>query len=270
MVDLEPPSGETAPLSEPESSRTTLEPEVGSGPGEVMILEDAQVIEVAPDSPAVVPEPSSVEIMPLSELDPSSTALEPELASELARRADEVILDAATCEPPIAQPVNTGPQLSDEALHSSNPVAAAPGPDPPDVETGDSPGVYMRAFPAVELSVADARGFAVQALADIPTDVLEDIRLMVSELASNAIEHAMSSFHLTIHRSRQEIRVEVTDYGAGTPAMRSPGPDVVKGRGLQIANMVSTQWGVEQESDSAKTVWFTLQFAPTDGPTPSP
>jgi anti-sigma regulatory factor (Ser/Thr protein kinase) len=218
----------------------------------------------------VVPEPSSVEIVALSELDPSSTALEPGLASELARGADEVILDAAAGESPVAQPANAGSQLSDEALHSSNPAAAARGADPPDVETRHPAGVCMRAFPAVALSVADARGFAVQALADLPVDVLEDIRLMVSELASNAIEHAMSSFQVTIHRSRQEIRVEVTDSGAGTPAMRSPGPDVVKGRGLQIVNLVSTQWGVQQESDSAKTVWFTLEFAPTDGPTPSP
>jgi two-component sensor histidine kinase len=117
--------------------------------------------------------------------------------------------------------------------------------------------------------VADARGFAAEALADIPGDVLEDIGLMVSELASNAIEHAMTRFRLTIHRSRHEIRVKVTDSGGGTPAMRSPGPDVVKSRGLQIVNMVSTQWGVQQESDSAKTVWFTLELAPTAGPTPS-
>lgn len=268
-VDLEPPSGETVPASEPEPS-ITLKPEVGSGlvrRADQVSLEDAQVVEVAAESPAVVPEHASVEIVPLSELDPGSTALEPELASELARRADEVILDAAAGESPAAQPANAGSELSGEALRSSDP-AAAPGADPPESETRDPPGVFMRTFPAVASSVADARGLVVRALADIPADVLEDIRLMVSELASNAIEHAMSSFELTIYRRRQEIRVEVTDYGGGTPAMRSPGPGVVKGRGLQIVNMVSTQWGVQQESESAKTVWFTLEFAPADGPTP--
>ena len=88
---------------------------------------------------------------------------------------------------------------------------------------------------------------------------------MVSELASNAIEHAMSSFRLTVHRSRQEIRVEVTDTGGGTPAMRSLGPDAITGRGLQIVTMLSTHWGVARESASAKTTWFTLEFPPTAG-----
>jgi anti-sigma regulatory factor (Ser/Thr protein kinase) len=194
---------------------------------------------VAAESPAVVPEPSGVEITPLAELDPSSTALEPELASELARRADQVVLDAVARESPVAEPRDTNP-----------------------------PGVCTRTFPAVAVSVADARNFAAQALTEVRADLLDDIRLMVSELASNAVEHAMTSFHLTIHHSRREIRVEVTDSGSGTPAMRSTGPDAVKGRGLQIVDMVSTQWGVEQEPDSAKTVWFSLELAPTAGPTP--
>jgi anti-sigma regulatory factor (Ser/Thr protein kinase) len=126
----------------------------------------------------------------------------------------------------------------------------------------------MRTFPAVASSVADARSFAARALADFPAHLVEDIRLMVSELASNAIEHAMTSFHLTIHRNWQQIRVEVTDSGGGTPAMRAPEPNEVRGRGLQIVKMVATRWGVEQASDADKTVWFTIELAPMAGPTP--
>lgn len=91
---------------------------------------------------------------------------------------------------------------------------------------------------------------------------------MVSELASNAIKHAMTSFHLAIHRSRHEVRVEVTDYGAGTPTMRSPGSDALNGRGLKIVSMLATRWGVEHEPDAAKTVWFTCEVAAAPGPTP--
>jgi anti-sigma regulatory factor (Ser/Thr protein kinase) len=186
----------------------------------------------------VAPEPPSVEIVPLSELDPSSTALEPELASELARQADEVILDPAKCESSTADPA-------------------------------DASGISVRTFPPVASSVAAARSLVAEALAGIPADVVEDIRLMVSELASNAIEHAVSGYRLTISRSRQEIRVEVTDGGGGTPAMRSPGPDALKGHGLQIVNALSTNWGVDRESDSAKTVWFTVEFGRAAGPAPS-
>jgi len=91
--------------------------------------EDAQAAEVAPESPAVAPELPSVEIVPLSELDPSSTALEPELASELARRADDVILDAATCAS-VIDPANAASTPLDDAPQSSNPSAAGRGPDP--------------------------------------------------------------------------------------------------------------------------------------------
>lgn len=266
------PSVETAPLSGPEPSNPTLEPEVASelaGHADGVILEGAQVGRVTPEIPAALSELPSVEIVPLSELEPSSTALAPELASELARRADDVILDAATREAPVVDPADAASPLLDEALHSSNPLAGGRGPDPLGAAPSDSAEICVRTFPPVASSAAAARNFAAHAVADIPADVVEEIRLMVSELASNAIEHAMTSFRVTIHRTRQEIRVEVTDGGGGTPAMRSPGPDALKGRGLQIVNVLSTHWGVERESDSAKTVWFSLGFAPPAGPTPS-
>lgn len=83
----EPPSAKTVPLSDPEPSNTTFEPDVESElvrrPDEVT-LEDLQSVDVAAESRASVSEPSNVQITPLTALDPRSTALEPELASELA------------------------------------------------------------------------------------------------------------------------------------------------------------------------------------------
>jgi anti-sigma regulatory factor (Ser/Thr protein kinase) len=268
-VAPEPSSVKTAPVYECEPSNTALEQEAVSElirPPDEVIPEDTQLVETVAERPAMDPQSSTVEITPLSELDPSVTALEPELASELERRADEVIVEAAAGESPVPQPADTASRLPDEVLDGSKPVAAARGPDPPDAEVAGPPEVFRRTFPGVAASIADARRFAVRALADIPADVVEDIRLMVSELASNAIEHAMAGFQLTIRCTRQEIRVEVTDSGGGTPAMRATGPDALKGRGLQIVNMRSTRWGVEQEPDSAKTVWFTRAYAPTAGP----
>jgi hypothetical protein len=81
---------------------------------------------------------------------------------------------------------------------------------------------------------------------------------MVSELATNCIRHVKTGFQLTIRRTRREIRVEVTDHGGGTPAMRSPGPDDPTGRGLRIVDMLSERWGVDHERRGGKTVWFTL------------
>ncbi|MEA2145385.1 MAG: hypothetical protein QOG59_972, partial [Solirubrobacteraceae bacterium] len=104
------------------------------------------------------------------------------------------------------------------------------------------------------------------ALADLSADALDEVRLMVSEPASNAVEHVTTDFHVTVHRSTREIRVEVADSGTGTPTMRSVGPDAPRGRGLAIVDMLSTRWGVHQESGSAKTVWFTLKLPPAPPP----
>lgn len=119
-----------------------------------------------------------------------------------------------------------------------------------------------RSFSCEPGSVGAARRFATGALSDTPSDLLEAVALMVSELATNCVRHAHTAFELTVALRRREIRIEVTDLGGGTPAMRSPGPDDPSGRGLQIVNMLSETWGVEHRTSSGNTVWFTLQ-APT-------
>jgi anti-sigma regulatory factor (Ser/Thr protein kinase) len=119
----------------------------------------------------------------------------------------------------------------------------------------------MRTFPAIPQSVHAARLFATDTLSGRAASTLEAVELMVSELATNCIRHERTSFHITILGSTQEIRVEVTDSGSGTPTMRSPGPDEPSGRGLQIVDMLSDSWGVEPEHPSGKTVWFTMPAA---------
>jgi anti-sigma regulatory factor (Ser/Thr protein kinase) len=107
-------------------------------------------------------------------------------------------------------------------------------------------------------SVRAARRFATGALTDTPSDVLEAVELMVSELATNCIRHAQTAFDLMVARRQGEIRVEVTDRANGTPAMRSPGPDDPTGRGLQIVNLLAQAWGVEYRKPEGTTVWFTV------------
>jgi anti-sigma regulatory factor (Ser/Thr protein kinase) len=119
----------------------------------------------------------------------------------------------------------------------------------------------MRTFPAIPQSVHAARRFATDTLSGSAASTVEAVELMVSELATNCIRHERTSFHITILGSAQEIRVEVTDSGSGTPTMRSPGPNEPSGRGLQIVDMLSDTWGVEPEEPSGKTVWFTMPAA---------
>ena len=122
----------------------------------------------------------------------------------------------------------------------------------------------MRTFPAIPQSVHAARRFATDALSGLTAEALESTELMVSELATNCIRHERMSFYVTIVRSPREIRVEVTDSGSGIPTMRSPGPNDPSGRGLQIVDMLSSDWGIEPEVPAGKTVWFSLALAPQD------
>ncbi len=127
----------------------------------------------------------------------------------------------------------------------------------------------MRTFPAIPQSVHAARRFATDTLSTSPASTVEAVELMVSELATNCIRHERTSFHITILGSTQEIRIEVTDSGSGTPTMRSPGPDEPSGRGLQIVDMLSDSWGVEPENPSGKTVWFTMPAATATAAAPA-
>jgi len=114
-----------------------------------------------------------------------------------------------------------------------------------------------RSFSHSPHSVTDARRFAAEALPGASPETRGVIALLVSELASNSIRHTASGFDLTITSSAREIRVEATDRDDGKPEMRSPAPTDPSGRGLQIVDMLSADWGVEPLS-KGKTVWFTL------------
>jgi anti-sigma regulatory factor (Ser/Thr protein kinase) len=115
-----------------------------------------------------------------------------------------------------------------------------------------------RTFPHEPQSVPAARRFAMSVLRGAPTDILEAVELMVSELATNCIRHTDSGFALTIIRSGRDIRVEATDRAGGTPTMRSPKPTDPSGRGLKIIDLLSAGWGVDSAPESGKTVWFMI------------
>jgi anti-sigma regulatory factor (Ser/Thr protein kinase) len=114
-----------------------------------------------------------------------------------------------------------------------------------------------RRFDCQPESVAGARQFVRDLLSEEPREIVEAAELMTSELATNSVRHADSDFELAILRSREEIRVEVSDRGQGQPVPRSPTPQEQSGRGLQIVQALSENWGITP-SPGGKLVWFTL------------
>jgi anti-sigma regulatory factor (Ser/Thr protein kinase) len=123
--------------------------------------------------------------------------------------------------------------------------------------------VRTRRFSCRRESVSAARQFARAALAKQSSETLDAIELMVSELATNCMQHAHSEFEIAIDVSRPQIRIEARDAGEGRPAPRSPAPTEPTGRGLRIVEAMSDAWGVVR-SPSGKTVWFTIAQRPAE------
>jgi len=105
-------------------------------------------------------------------------------------------------------------------------------------------------------SVGAARRFTEEALSGRPGELIESAVLMVSELATNSIRHAMTGFQLTIACEPDAVRIEVTDRGGGSPRLQSPGLDEPTGRGLRIVDELADAWGVKRSAKDGKTVWF--------------
>lgn len=116
-------------------------------------------------------------------------------------------------------------------------------------------------FAASPVSVGRARAFVASRLASHGLAHLEDdIRLVVSELATNAVTHAATPFTVTIERTGGSVRVTVDDGSLDHPKVGSPGDSALNGRGLLLVHQLSSQWGVSGRSDrGAKGVWATFE-----------
>ena len=117
-----------------------------------------------------------------------------------------------------------------------------------------------RIFNSLPESVPAARRFARGVLRGQPSELVDAAELMVSELATNCVQHARTDFEITI-RTGDQVRVEVRDTNHGRPEVQSLPPEASSGRGLRIVQEISDAWGIAP-SLSGKTVWFALNLQP--------
>jgi anti-sigma regulatory factor (Ser/Thr protein kinase) len=83
--------------------------------------------------------------------------------------------------------------------------------------------------------------------------------LVVSELVTNALQHARSDLDLVIASDgARMVRIGVRDPLRVAPATRSPSEDSLGGRGLQIVETVAEASGALPTADGGKVVWATL------------
>ena len=117
-------------------------------------------------------------------------------------------------------------------------------------------------LPAETGSVPEARRFVTDALTRLGAPgACDDAAALVSELATNAVIHARTSYTIAVSRDRDTVRISVQDLSAVIPRRRAYGLDATTGRGLRLVTSISSRWGIDEET-GGKAVWFEL---PRDG-----
>lgn len=117
-------------------------------------------------------------------------------------------------------------------------------------------------FPRSPRSVGAARTFALGALAAWGlVDRLDDIRLCVSELATNALLHGVPKgrdFELSLLTDGTNLHIAVRDSGEGHVTPSTPTTEDCTGRGLHLVRELADDFGVTEHA-VGKTVWLTFK-----------
>lgn len=91
-------------------------------------------------------------------------------------------------------------------------------------------------------------------------EVAEDAVAIVSELVSNAVQHAGTDADLRLELRRQLLTVAVTDGDPIHPVRRPPGFARESGLGLGIVTALAKAWGSSPTSTGGKIVWATIRL----------
>jgi anti-sigma regulatory factor (Ser/Thr protein kinase) len=116
-----------------------------------------------------------------------------------------------------------------------------------DLELESSPAAPARARSALE-----------QLAARLSKERMRDVRLLVSELVTNAVRHADGeAVRLVVGLNGGTLRVEVHDPGCGFEVREAPtDPLRASGWGLVLVDELSDRWGVDHSPRTR--VWFEM------------
>jgi len=157
-----------------------------------------------------------------------------------------------------AYPANTcaGTPATDSIREICACHAAVTGADlPPALGGADA----ARVFAWNLVAIAKSRRFVADTLIAWELGhVADDAVLIVSELATNAVMHARSTFSVLLSWEAETLCISVRDTSASVPSVRNPSPTMISGRGLRLVSSVASRWGTDVD-DEGKLVWAELQ-----------
>ncbi len=116
-------------------------------------------------------------------------------------------------------------------------------------------------LPALDRAVAEARAAVdrIETLDSHP-DARFAVRLLVSELFTNAVKYGRPGVRLSLEIADSRVRGEVADHGHGFAGdhVSMPSEDAESGRGLAFVDAMADRWGVIRDGENC--VWFELDL----------
>jgi len=118
---------------------------------------------------------------------------------------------------------------------------------------------------AEAVSASLARDFVcLHLVAHHSAHLVEDVRLVVSELATNAVAHAQTPFLVTLSRANGSVLLAIQDESTSAPVRSAPDLMGMSGRGLMIVELLSQEWGTSTDGRGFKSVWASFPGEPSE------
>ena len=113
-------------------------------------------------------------------------------------------------------------------------------------------------LPSTSAAPAKARGALDQISGRVTPERMRDVRLLVSELVTNAVRHAGGKdVRLVVNLDGGMLRIEVHDPGRGFEVVPPPDdPLRASGWGLVLVEELADRWGVDPHPRTR--VWFEM------------
>ncbi|HET6359792.1 ATP-binding protein [Streptomyces sp. NPDC002659] len=127
-------------------------------------------------------------------------------------------------------------------------------------------------LPSDPASVSAARRYVARVVSEwglpVGTDAVDTVRLIVSELATNAVQHTFGqspTFTVDLRLERdEELRIGVTDSHPRWPQRLPAAVRQDNGRGMVIIRSLTAEYGgqlsVTPTPEGGKTVWIALPW----------
>jgi hypothetical protein len=114
----------------------------------------------------------------------------------------------------------------------------------------------LRLAPTVEAPCIARRRLTERFAQELEHGELEDAKLLISELVTNAVVHGRGDIQLRALLNDLRLTVEVIDQGEGFERTGPhSGSATVGGQGLNIVDALASRWGMDQGTSH---VWFEL------------